>query len=61
MHKYNEQAIPLRGKGSLFERVERLLDEAVRDGLPLQTARRYHQTFQDLLLESDRPRRDVVT
>lgn len=60
MRKYNEQAIPLRGKGGLFERVERLLDDAVRDGLPLQTARRYNQTFQDLLVESDRPRRDLA-
>ncbi|KAG8832462.1 hypothetical protein FRC18_004999 [Serendipita sp. 400] len=51
MRKYNEQSIPLQGPGGLFDRVQRLLNDAVEDGLPSQTSRKYYQTFQLLVME----------
>lgn len=52
VRRYNEQAIPLYGPGGLFDKVQRLLNEAVDDGLPIQTAKKYYQTFQSLILEA---------
>ncbi|KAG8830512.1 hypothetical protein FRC17_004763 [Serendipita sp. 399] len=51
MRRYNEQKIPLQGPGGLFDRVQRLLNDAMDDGLPPQTARKYYQTFQLLVME----------
>lgn len=51
IRKYNERSIPMHGHGGLFERVQRLLNDAVADGLPSQTALRYFQTFQTILTE----------
>lgn len=52
MRRYHEQRIPMHGQGSLFERVQRLLNEAVADGLPAQTAHRYFQTFEAILVNA---------
>jgi hypothetical protein len=42
----------MHGQGGLFERVQRLLNDAVEDGLPSQTARKYLQTFQAILVDT---------
>lgn len=51
MRRYYDRAIPLEGEKGILGRVQRLLDEAVADGLPAQTGRRYYQTFHSVLVD----------
>ncbi|PVF93185.1 hypothetical protein CPB86DRAFT_877330 [Serendipita vermifera] len=51
LRRYHDHRIPLQGPDGLFDRVQRLLNEAVDDGLPPQTGLKYFQTFQSLLTE----------